>query len=175
MWLIVCSNDHAPLTQAHIFFFKTKNCSYDDLFISLVAMIGLEKCCITSAYLQWLCHSGERAVASGSFVSLPELKAQDELLWPFPVHCPSVHSYLWTTSLKFLGQISSNFMWSLLLKDDWKFVQMVTVSKSRWLPCPYMVKTIKNLLLQNQESFGAESWYKALRTQGLPNLFKWWL
>ena len=30
---------------------------------SLVAMTGLEKCCITSAYLQWLCHSGERAVA----------------------------------------------------------------------------------------------------------------
>ena len=25
----------------------------------LVAMTGLEKCSITSAYLQWLCHSGE--------------------------------------------------------------------------------------------------------------------
>ena len=33
-----------------------------------VVMIGLEKCCITSAYLQWLCHSGERAVARGPFV-----------------------------------------------------------------------------------------------------------
>ena len=51
--------------QAHIFFFKTKNCSND---ISLVAMIGLEKCCITSACLQWLCHSGERTVARGCIV-----------------------------------------------------------------------------------------------------------
>ena len=50
-----------------IFFFKTKNCSNDDLFISW--MIGLEKCCIT-AYLQWLCHSGEWAVARGPLVSL---------------------------------------------------------------------------------------------------------
>ena len=114
MWLIVYSNDHAPLTvrlpatvlftcvkswffrnhlasfhqishwsfcwnvidslfrwscsidcQAHIFFFKTKNCSND---ISLVAMIGLEKYYITSACLQWLCHSGEQTVARGPLV-----------------------------------------------------------------------------------------------------------
>ena len=35
---------------------------------SLVAMTGLEKCCITSAYLQWLCHSGERPMARGPLV-----------------------------------------------------------------------------------------------------------
>ena len=29
------------------------------MIFSLVGMTGLEKCCITSAYLQWLCHSGE--------------------------------------------------------------------------------------------------------------------
>ena len=57
--------------QAHIFFFKTKNCSND---ISLVAMIGLEKCCITSACLQWLCHSGERTVARGPLVLIPPRK-----------------------------------------------------------------------------------------------------
>ena len=38
------------------------------MILSLVAMIGLEKCCITSAYLQWLCHTGERAVARGPLV-----------------------------------------------------------------------------------------------------------
>ena len=38
------------------------------MIFSLVVMIGLEKCCITSAYLQWLCHSGERVVAHGSLV-----------------------------------------------------------------------------------------------------------
>ena len=39
------------------------------MIFSLVAMTGLEKCCITSAYMQWLCHSGERPVARGPFVS----------------------------------------------------------------------------------------------------------
>ena len=40
------------------------------MIFSLVAMIGLEKCCITSACLQWLCHSGERTVAHGPLVFL---------------------------------------------------------------------------------------------------------
>ena len=40
------------------------------MIFSLVAIIGLEKCYITSAYLQWLCHSGERAVARGPLVSI---------------------------------------------------------------------------------------------------------
>ena len=39
------------------------------MIFSLVAMTGLEKCCITSAYLQWLCHSGEWPVAHGPLVS----------------------------------------------------------------------------------------------------------
>ena len=39
------------------------------MIFSLVAMIGLEKCCITSACLQWLCHSGERTVARGPLVT----------------------------------------------------------------------------------------------------------
>ena len=38
------------------------------MIFSLVAMIGLEKYCITSACLQWLCHSGERTVARGPLV-----------------------------------------------------------------------------------------------------------
>ena len=41
------------------------------MIFSLVAMTGLEKCCITSAYLQWLCHSGERPVARGPLVLYP--------------------------------------------------------------------------------------------------------
>ena len=42
------------------------------MIFSLVVMTGLENCCITSAYLQWLCHSGERPVARGPLV-LPVL------------------------------------------------------------------------------------------------------
>ena len=40
------------------------------MIFSLVAMIGLDKCCITSACLQWLCHSGERIVARGPLVTV---------------------------------------------------------------------------------------------------------
>ena len=40
------------------------------MILSLVAMTGLEKCCITSAYLQWLFHSGEPAMACGPLVCL---------------------------------------------------------------------------------------------------------
>ena len=46
----------------------------------------------------------------------------------------------------------------LLSKGYCQFVQMVPRHWTRWPPCPFMVKTLKNLLLQNQESFGAESW-----------------
>ena len=35
-----------------------------------------------------------------------------------------------------------------------------------------MVKTLKNLFHQNQESFGAEPWYLASSTEGLLSLFK---
>ena len=38
------------------------------MIFSLVAKIGLVKCCITSACLQWLCHSGEPTVARGPLV-----------------------------------------------------------------------------------------------------------
>ena len=40
------------------------------MIFSLVAMTELEKCCITSVYLQWLCQSGERPVARGPLVLL---------------------------------------------------------------------------------------------------------
>ena len=67
MWLIVYSNDHAPLTVRPIYS-SSKLRTAEMMIFSLVAMIGLEKCCITSACLQWLCHSGERTVARGPLV-----------------------------------------------------------------------------------------------------------
>ena len=68
MWLIVYSNDHAPLTVRPIYS-SSKLRTAQMMIFSLVAMIGLEKCCITSACLQWLCHSGERTVARGPLVT----------------------------------------------------------------------------------------------------------
>ena len=51
---------------------------------------------------------------------------------------------------------------------------MVAVHWPRWPPCPYMVKTLKNLLLQNRGCFRAESLHKSSGTGGLPKLLKWW-
>ena len=51
---------------------------------------------------------------------------------------------------------------------------MVLVTWPRWLPCPYMVKTLKNLLLRNQKLDDLETWYAALGAQVLPSLFKRW-
>ena len=75
--LRVCSNDHAPLTVMPIYgkikikrthSSTSKPRTAQMMILSLVAMTGLEKCCITSAYLQWLFHSGEQAVAHGPLV-----------------------------------------------------------------------------------------------------------
>ena len=77
----------------------------------------------------------------------------------FPMHLYGHHTFVWekcwefqrTSPLKPLGQYCSNFMWSLLRLGERKIAKMVAVHWPRWLPCPYMVKTFKNLLLQNRE------------------------
>ena len=38
--------------------------------------------------------------------------------------------------------------------------------------CPYMAKTLKNLLLQTQMTDDLETWYVALSMHVLPSLFK---
>ena len=43
---------------------------------------------------------------------------------------------------------------------------------TRWPPCRYMVKTLKNCLLWNQKADDLESWCAALGTQILSSLFK---
>ena len=52
------------------------------MILSLVAMIGLEKCYIISAYLQWLCHSGERVMAHGPLVYIVA-KIKDIYIYTF--------------------------------------------------------------------------------------------
>ena len=37
-----------------------------------------------------------------------------------------------------------------------------------------MVKTFKNLLLQNRKSYDLETWHAALGTQALQSLYEWW-
>ena len=44
----------------------------------------------------------------------------------------------------------------------------------RWPTCPYVVKTFKNLLFQNQVYLVAWSLHKSSGTGSLPKLLKWW-
>ena len=57
---------------------------------------------------------------------------------------------------------------------EWKIAKMGMVHWSKWLSCPYMVKTFKNLLLHNQISPGPLSLHKLWGTRDLPKLLKWW-
>ena len=100
----------------------------------------------------------------------------------FPMHLYGHHTFVWgncwefqtTSPLKPLGQCCSNFMWSLLRLGERKIAKMVGVHWPRWLPCPYMVKTFKNLLLQNQTSPWALPLHKSSGTGDHPKLLKWW-
>ena len=53
-----------------------------------------------------------------------------------------------------------------------KIAKMVAVHEPRWPPCPYMVKTFKNLLLHNRGCLGAESLQESPGTRGQPKLLK---
>ena len=80
-----------------------------------------------------------------------------------------------SSPLKPLGRLKPNFIWSLLGTGERKFVQTVQVTLPRWPPpCPCIVKTLKNLLLQNQKADDLETWYAASGARVLPSLFKWW-
>ena len=77
-------------------------------------------------------------------------------------------------SRKLLRHLEPNFIWKLIGAWEWKFLQMNRVIWPRWPPCPYMVETFKNLLLQNQLTDGLGTLYVALGTWVLPRMFKWW-
>ena len=66
-------------------FFRNHLANFPQICIDpTVVMIELEKCCITSAYLQWLCHLGEQAVAHGPLVNLqvtPMLPTKYRVNW----------------------------------------------------------------------------------------------
>ena len=64
--------------------------------LSSVAMTGLEKFCITSAYLQSLCHIGERPVALLFFYT-PDIRSMwGYIVFAFPFVCWSVRSFVRT-------------------------------------------------------------------------------
>ena len=72
-------------------------------------------------------------------------------------------------------------LWANIAHISWgaslgwvKIAKMIMVCWPRWPPCPYMVKTFKNLLLQNRRCLVAESLHKWSGMGGLPKLLKWW-
>ena len=124
-----------------------------------------------------------------SLLSLFSLSLGDDAKWPTRVDVslnPNTinqllpYAFVWekysefqtTSSLEPLGQFCTNFIWCLLRLEEWKIAKMVAVHWPRWPPCPYMVKTFKNLLLQNRGHLGAESLLKSSGTGGLPKLLK---
>ena len=72
------------------------------------------------------------------------------------------HHFQRTSSPKPFGLSKPNFMWSLHGSGERKFVRGVWVTRPRWPPCPYMVKTLQKSLLQNQRDNDLAAWYVAL-------------
>ena len=94
------------------------------------------------------------------------------ILLPYAFVWEKYSEFQTTSHLEPLGQFCTNFIWSLLRLGEWKIAKMVAVHWPRWPPCLYMVKTFKNLLLQNRGCLGAESLHKSLGMGGLPKLLK---
>ena len=76
-----------------------------------------------------------------------ERKFVQVVLVTWPRWLPCTH-FQTSSPQKPLGRLKPNFMWSLLGTTERKFVQTVLVTWPRWPPCPFMVKTLKNLLLR---------------------------
>ena len=112
-----------------------------------------------------------------SIISLPEPSSSKGELIVYSCSgvrgrcCPSIHCVQTSSPLKLLVQSKPYFMWSLLGKGERKFINKYSRSNDQWLPCPYMVKTFKNLL-KNQKSFDLETWHVASGTQALQSLYK---
>ena len=109
---------------------------------------------------------------SGPIFSSPEPKAPDVLLRSLAVHCrPSVSS-VYIFSSKTQGPMFSKIHVEPSVKGRLKFFTNGYSPLIKIVPMPTYVKTLKNLILTNQESYRAELVYIALGTKGLSNFFK---
>ena len=97
------------------------------------------------------------------------IKGQGHLLTLVQGHSDSTFSNFF--SLETVRRIEAKFHVDHSWDGGTKICSVVQIT--RWPPCPYMVKTLKKLLLWNQKADDLESWYAALGTRVLPNLFKW--
>ena len=138
---------------------------------------AVKSLCAHYLFSQWLFNQWLVLLDFGDldFISSPELCSGWAIVITFRPSSvrPSVRrSVNIFKRLKPLSQFCSNFIWSLLRVGERKIAKMVAVRWPRWPPRPYMVKTFKNLLLQNRECLGAEPLQESSGTGGLPNLLK---
>ena len=112
-----------------------------------VVMIGLEKCCITSAYQQWLCHSDERARARGPLVFklvVQTHKENDTKWWWHHTHlewCQQNIKMGWVTSLRIGRNVKIRY------NIQWKRVVTQLTTLSHWPDLGFSVTTIGQILL----------------------------
>ena len=86
------------------------------------------------------------------------------------------HTFVWALYI-YMGKMLRKHILDISLLSNFHKITNGAFCQKGLIIClngchAYMVKTLKNLLLQNQESFKAESWYIALGTQALLILFK---
>ena len=99
-------------------------------------------------------------------------------VWPFYIEVKFASLCICMGTIHLNRKNVENFkwllLWSLLRLGERKIAKMVAVHWPIWLPCPYMVKTFKNLLLYKKISPWALPLYKSSGTGDLPKLLKWW-
>ena len=57
-----------------------------------------------------------------------------------------------SSPVKLLGWLKLDYLWSSFRMGEWKFVHGIWVKWSRYLPCPYMVKTLWKNIFSGLES-----------------------
>ena len=95
-----------------------------------------------------------------------------QICFPMDLYGKNCWEFLMTSPLEPLGQCCSNFILSLPGTGKWKIARMVAIHWPRWPPCPYMVKSFRNLLLQNCGCCVAQSLHKSSGTGGLSIMSK---
>ena len=126
---------------------------------------------ITGFLLQYL---GKWYRTNGPLVNLPIFNTSNKnkaggINSPWNLLVSSVSSL----SFIFVSPLSLSFIFTTIRSS----ISVLPFS-GRWHKMTQRIDVLLNpndQSIQNQESFGAESWYIALLSQGLPSLFKWWL
>ena len=101
-----------------------------------------------------------------------DIKGQDHSLTLVQGHSDATFSNLF--SLETARLIEAKFHVNLPWNGGTKVCSNCPGYMTKMAAMPIYGKSIKNLLLWNQNADDLETWYAVLGTRVLPNLFKWW-